>query len=105
MLKQLKALLGIGPSVDYRQLLMNGAIIVDVRTPEEFREGTIKGAKNIPLNTIGAQAETLLKTGKPIITVCRSGARSGMAASQLKKAGIEVYNGGPWRSLHQKLES
>lgn len=103
MINKLKALFGFGPAVNFAELVKQGAIIVDVRTPEEFKDGTIKGARNIPLHTIGSQIDTLRKTGKPLITVCRSGARSGMAARQLRQAGIEVYNGGAWRSLYQKL--
>jgi rhodanese-related sulfurtransferase len=38
-----------------------------------------------------------------VITVCRSGSRSGMAKSILKSAGIEVYNGGPWNVLKSKI--
>lgn len=41
--------------------------------------------------------------GKPIITVCQSGARSGMAKGILKAAGIEVYNGGSWFGLRSKI--
>jgi phage shock protein E len=41
--------------------------------------------------------------GKPVITVCRSGARSGMGKSILAAAGLEAYNGGPWDSLQNKL--
>jgi rhodanese-related sulfurtransferase len=43
------------------------------------------------------------KKGKPVITVCRSGARSGMGKNMLKQHGIEAYNGGPWNSLQQIL--
>ena len=77
--------------------------IIDVRTPEEYRAGHIQGARNIPLDQIKAKSAELKKTGKPIITCCRSGARSGMAKSQLASAGIEVYNGGAWNTLNQKI--
>jgi rhodanese-related sulfurtransferase len=40
---------------------------------------------------------------KPIITCCRSGARSGMAKSVLAAAGVEVSNGGAWFMLEKKL--
>ena len=42
---------------------------------------------------------TALKLGKPVITCCRSGARSGSAATILKQNGIDAINGGPWGSV------
>jgi len=92
-----------GPGTDYKSIMAQGAIIVDVRTPEEYKAGHIQGSRNIPLDQIKAKAAELKKTGKPIITCCRSGARSGMAKSQLASAGIEVYNGGAWNALNQKI--
>ena len=98
----LKKLFG-GSSTDYRALMEKGAVIVDVRTPGEFRAGHIPGSKNIPLDQIGSKTAELKKAGKPVITVCRSGSRSGMAKSRLSAAGVEVYNGGPWNSLINKI--
>ena len=93
-----------GPGTDYKSILSKGAIIVDVRTPTEFSAGHIEGARNIPLDQLKTKVAELKKTGKPIITCCRSGARSGMAKSQLSSADIEVYNGGAWTSLNQKIK-
>jgi len=81
------------------EMLKNGALIVDVRTPEEYKSGHIKESVNIPLNKIPNKLNELKRKNRPIITCCRSGARSGMAADQLKRAGIEVENGGAWNSL------
>lgn len=80
-------------------LISQGGIIVDVRTPAEFKGGHIKGSKNIPLDTISAKAGGLKKLNKPIILCCASGMRSGQATSILKSKGIEAFNGGSWRSL------
>ena len=85
------------------ELLEKGALIVDVRTPEEYRGGHIKESVNIPLNKIPNKVNELKRKNKPIITCCRSGARSGMAADQLRKAGIEVENGGPWNSVQAMM--
>lgn len=93
-----------GPATDFLALIKNGAVIVDVRTPGEYASGHIKGSKNMPLDSIGSKVNELKKVGKPIITVCRSGARSGMAKGILAGAGIEVYNGGGWDSLAQKIK-
>lgn len=93
-----------GPKVDFAELVKNGAIIIDVRTPAEFSAGHIKGAINIPVDKIGNQIDNIKKYNKPVITCCRSGARSGVAASTLKTKGIEAYNGGPWDSLRNKIK-
>ncbi|WP_166965937.1 rhodanese-like domain-containing protein [Yeosuana marina] len=80
-----------------------GAIIIDVRTKEEFRQGAIPGSKNIPLQTINSQINAIKKLNKPIIVCCASGMRSGNAASILNSNGIETINGGGWSSLRNKL--
>ena len=88
-----------GPATDYNVLLEKGAVIIDVRTAGEYANGNIKGSKNIPLDMINGRVAELKKAGKPVITVCRSGMAKGILAS----GGIEVYNGGPWNSLMQKI--
>lgn len=90
-------------STDYKALMQNGAIIVDVRSKGEYSGGKIKNSTNIPLDTIDGQIERLKKLNKPIITCCASGMRSGLAKDKLKAAGIEVYNGGGWSSLNSKI--
>jgi rhodanese-related sulfurtransferase len=102
MLGFLKKLFG-GTSVNYKELVSNGAIILDVRSAGEYKAGHIPGSKNFPLDNIRSKVEDLKKLNKPVITVCRSGSRSGIAKGILKSAGIEVYNGGPWTSLKSKL--
>ena len=92
-----------GPGTDFKALKENGAIIIDVRTPQEFDHGHIQGSKNIPLDKIQREVKTIKSFNKPIITVCKSGARSGMAKSILNSAGVEVYNGGPWNVLIGKI--
>lgn len=103
MLNFLKSIFGGGPKADYKALVANGAIIVDVRTPGEFNEGHIKQSINIPLNLLPQKVNELKKKNRPIITVCRSGSRSSMAKSLLTKQGLEVHNGGGWTSLNEKL--
>jgi phage shock protein E len=95
----LKKLFGGGSSVDLKALIAVGASIVDVRTPAEFASGHFPGSINIPVDAIGGQIARIKALKKPVITVCRSGARSAAAATVMKQAGIEVYNGGPWNSL------
>ncbi|ULQ51541.1 rhodanese-like domain-containing protein [Flavihumibacter fluvii] len=92
-----------GPKADFKAIKANGAIIVDVRSEGEFASGHIPGSINIPLDQINSKLNDLKKKNVPVITVCRSGARSGMAKSQLSAAGLEAYNGGPWDSLINQL--
>lgn len=98
----LSSLFGL-KDTDYKTLIAQGAIVVDVRSPQEFAGGHIPGSTNIPLDQIGAKADMLLKKGKPVITCCRSGTRSGMAVGILKSAGVDARNGGAWDSLKQKI--
>lgn len=103
MINTIKKLLGLGPSVNYKELIQNGAQIIDVRTRGEYASGHIKGSLNIPLNELGSQIKKL-KKDKVVITCCASGMRSASAKSQLKSLGfVEVHNGGGWYSLNNKL--
>lgn len=98
-----KKLFGIGPKVDFKELIKNGGQIIDVRTKQEFQGGHIKGSINIPLNELSAQIGKL-KKNKPVITCCASGMRSASAKSTLKASGfMDVHNGGGWSSLRSKL--
>ncbi|HEX6913670.1 MAG TPA: rhodanese-like domain-containing protein [Chitinophagaceae bacterium] len=99
MLQFLKNVFGTGPQPDINALLERGAVIVDVRTRQEFASGHCKGSKNIPLDMLQSRIKELPKD-KPIITCCASGMRSGTARSILLSAGfIEVYNAGSWSRL------
>ena len=89
---------------DLKGLVGHGALIVDVRSPEEFASGHIDESINIPLDKINTKASFLKKCGKPVITCCRSGTRSGLAAGILTMAGVQVYNGGAWDKLRQKIQ-
>jgi rhodanese-related sulfurtransferase len=100
----LLSMLGLGGKQESVQDFMEkGAVIIDVRTVGEFQQGNIKGSKNIPLDTIFSKTAEIKKLNKPVIVCCRSGMRSGQAASILKNSGVEVMNGGGWESLESKL--
>lgn len=99
MLELLKKIFGFGPSVNYKELIANGAKIVDVRTPQEYKSGNIKGSINLPLQTLSSNLGRLNKE-EIIITCCASGMRSASAKSILKANGFtQVYNGGSWFNL------
>ena len=92
------------PKIDFAKLVQEGALIVDVRTIDEYRAGHLDTSRNIPLDQIKNEINTLKKSGKPVITVCRSGNRSGIARSILKSAGVEAYNGGAWTNLKKQIQ-
>lgn len=98
----LKKLFG-GP--DLGPLLDRGAIILDVRTAGEFKSGHVKGAVHVPLDRLSQELGKLKKSGKPYITCCASGRRSGMAADILNRSGIEAVNGGPWSSVDRAVRA
>ncbi len=67
------------------EALRSGAcVVVDVREPHEYSAGHIPGAVNQPLSRFDAG---LLPTGKPVVLVCKSGARSASALRQALAAG------------------
>jgi len=85
--------------------IRDGAILVDVRTPAEFAEGSAKGAINIPLDRVEQQLEQF-RGHKNIIVFCRSGARSNEAKSILEENNFEnVFNGGSWQNVNQLLNN
>jgi rhodanese-related sulfurtransferase len=98
-------LLGFGPKVDFAEMKKNGAIIVDVRSVQEFKGGHIKGSINIPVDGLRNNLGKLKgKEDKIVITCCASGMRSASAKGILKAKGFkEVHNGGAWISLDSKI--
>lgn len=84
---------------DLKQLINNGALLVDVRSSGEFAGGSAKGAINIPLDQVTQRLEDF-KGKDQIIVFCRSGNRSGQAQSILEKNGFtNVTNGGTWDTV------
>lgn len=77
---------------DGRELVANGALLLDVRTPEEFRERHLDGAVNIPVQHLDARMRELGAKDRPIVVYCRSGARSAAAAALMKAAGYQVLD-------------
>ena len=103
MIQLLKNIFGIGPKADLKELVKKVAQIIDVCTKGEFQGGHIRGSVNIPLQEIQGRLSKI-KKDKPVITCCASGMRSASAKSILKSNGFnEVYNGGGWMSLQNKI--
>ena len=64
-----------------------GAALVDVRERDEYAEGHIEDAINLPLSEIGTAGAVLKEKEQPLFLYCLGGARSGQAASALKRQG------------------
>lgn len=100
MMELLKNMLGLGPKVDYAELIKNGATVVDVRSRGEFAGGHAKGAVNIPLDQLNSNLRRFKSKDQVIITCCASGMRSSSAKQILKQAGfVNVHNAGPWQNV------
>lgn len=81
------------------------SFLVDVRTPEEFNEGTAPGAVNIPLNTVESRLAEF-QGKEQIVLFCRSGNRSSQAYSILEKNGLKnIVNGGTWQDVKKVVEA
>lgn len=81
--------------------------LIDVRESMELdMDGTIDGAKNIPLGEISDRKDEILSIEKPIVLFCRSGNRSGKALEFLLAEGLKNgYNGGGWEALKATLNT
>jgi rhodanese-related sulfurtransferase len=73
----------------YRALLDKSAVVVDVRTPEEFAKAHFDGAVSIPLPELAARSVELPKD-KPVILYCATARRSALAAAILRVNGINA---------------
>jgi len=69
------------------ELADSGALLLDVREPEEWRVGLVADAVHMPLGDL--QPDSVPRI---VVAVCRSGNRSGKAAIQLAAAGVDVRN-------------
>lgn len=86
-------------SEELSTLIKNNAVLVDVRTPQEYAGGHVPNSINIPLGEI-QQRLGKLNPQQEIIVFCRSGNRSSQAQSILEKNGFtKVVNGGTWQNV------
>lgn len=103
MLGFLKNLFG-GRSERLLEAVQSGAVLIDVRSPDEFSSGNVKGSANIPLDRLSGQIRKLDKN-KTIIVFCASGVRSASAKSILERNGFtNVINGGGWKNVQSVIE-
>ena len=98
-----------GPSIDegikeYDKT--DGAVLLDVRTPQEYKEGHIPGSKNIPLQELDRVRDAAPEKGTPLFVYCHSGARSRQAVGELQRMGyLHVKNIGGIAAYTGKVES
>lgn len=72
------------------ELIESGSVqVLDVREPDEFAEGHLPGARNIPLGDLTDEAATL-DAGRAVLVHCKTGPRATMAATALGAAGWDV---------------
>ncbi len=82
-----------------------GAVLLDVRTPEEYREGHIPGSKNVPLQSLDKVTNFVNNQDTPVFVYCHSGARSAQAVSVLEGMGYtNVKNIGGIAAYAGKVE-
>jgi rhodanese-related sulfurtransferase len=74
-----------------RHMREDGWAVIDVREPDEVAAGHIAGTRHLAMGQLTAAAETIDRDA-PVVFVCRSGSRSGMAAEAFRQAGWEAYN-------------
>jgi phage shock protein E len=87
--------------INIEELLQNNkGTIVDVRTPGEFRGGSVTGSRNIPLNELAVRMDEIRELESPLILCCASGNRSWQAENFLKHHNIDCVNGGSWLDVN-----
>ena len=69
-----------------------GAVLLDVRTPGEYRGGHIPGSKNVPLHSIENISSVASDKNTELYVYCQSGARSRQAAGMLQRMGYNNVN-------------
>jgi rhodanese-related sulfurtransferase len=91
---RLRGFKALGPTEATQLMSHEGALVLDIREPNEFAEGYIVGALHIPLSALPQRIEEIKKhQNRPIIVGCRTGHRSTQACAQLRKAGFgRVYS-------------
>jgi len=89
-----------------KQLIASGALVLDVRTPEEYAGGHVDSAQNMPIDNFGDRLPQIAQLvgedkTKPIVVYCAAGRRAARAKRALEDAGYtHVVNGGGYNDLH-----
>ena len=98
------SILGFGKN-KIKAALKQGAVVIDVRTANEYDRGRVPGSLNIPVDRIRVSIGRIRDLQKPVIVCCSSGDRSSKATTILKENGLkEVYNAGSWMTVMKMLD-
>ena len=81
---------GLSPQDMVQLMNREKAVVIDVCSPEEFAQGHVIGAKNLPLGDVEAKLAQVVKNkATPVVMVCQVGARSARAAATAQKLGYD----------------
>lgn len=95
----------LGPG-KIKEALRKGAVIIDVRTAQEYDQGKVPGSVNIPIDRIATSIARIKGMGKPIVFCCASGIRSRTARNIMLQHGFkEVYAAGSWEKVLRMMNS
>ncbi|MCA1719815.1 MAG: rhodanese-like domain-containing protein [Actinobacteria bacterium] len=72
-----------------KQARAAGAVVIDVREPDEYAEGHVAGARSLPLSQLPTRTQEV-PTDQTVYLVCQGGGRSAQAADLLSGAGHDV---------------
>lgn len=91
----------INQNAALRTLILPDTVLIDVRSAEEFADGSLPGALLIPHEQIGARiAAVVPDKNTPVVLYCRSGRRSSSAQDELRALGYtQVVNAGSYEQL------
>jgi len=81
----------VGVSAAVQMVNRNQAVLLDIRTPEQYQTGTIAQARNLPAAEVSAKLATLPKN-KPLIVFCAQGHASAKVVAQLRKEGLDAVS-------------
>jgi rhodanese-related sulfurtransferase len=101
---------GLSPQDMVQLMNREKAIVIDVCQPDEFAQGHVVGAKNVPLGDLEAKLPQVAKNkSNPVVMVCQVGARSARAAATAQKLGYENVQslaGGlkAWQAANMPIE-
>jgi len=85
---------------------LTNAVVIDVRTVEEFKMGNVPGSINIPLDSIPDRLTEIKDLKTPLVVCCASGVRSNAACGYLHQNGItELFDGGPWTAVNAHMNN
>src|SRR4051794_35651736 len=92
------------PEIDVDEMadrMATGAVVVDVREPDEYEAGHVPGALLVPLSDLADRVDDV-PSGQPVLLICKSGGRSMRAAEYLTTFGRDVTNvaGGTMAWMH-----